>query len=57
MFELGIVERSLLQLIDKCLHAGVLDGEAFVEPAMGTTQRLVLATSWVMAAMTWSEPC
>ena len=33
-----VADGSLLRRIGKCLHVGVLDGEAVREPAMGTTQ-------------------
>jgi len=48
ILELRIVDGLLLRRIGKCLHVGVFDSEAFVEPAMGTTQMLVLTASWVM---------
>src|SRR2546428_9591446 len=38
MLELRVVDGSLLRLIGKCLHVGVLDGAALSEPEMGTTQ-------------------
>jgi len=34
---------SLLRLVGKCLHVGVLDGEEFSEPDRGTTQGSVLS--------------
>src|SRR5262249_59015358 len=34
---------SLLRLIGKCLHVGVLDGETIVEPELGTAQGSVLS--------------
>ena len=34
---------SLLRLIGKCLHVGVLDGEAYGEPELGTVQGSVLS--------------
>jgi group II intron reverse transcriptase/maturase len=38
-----ISDKSLLRLIGKCLHVGVLDGEAFYKPAEGTVQGSVLS--------------
>src|SRR5438132_10887832 len=38
MLALRVADGSLLRLIGKCLHVGVLDGEALSEPEMGTTQ-------------------
>src|SRR6266446_450117 len=43
MLELRVVDGSLLRLLGKCLHVGVLDGEALSEPEMGTTQGSVLS--------------
>ncbi len=43
MLELRVADGSLLRLIGKCLHVGVLDGEALSEPEMGTTQGSVLS--------------
>jgi RNA-directed DNA polymerase len=43
MLEVRVADGSLRQLIGKCLHVGVLDGEAFVEPILGTTQGSVLS--------------
>jgi retron-type reverse transcriptase len=40
--EVRVADGSLRQLLGKCLHGGVLDGEAFVEPILGTTQGAVL---------------
>jgi RNA-directed DNA polymerase len=33
-----IADESLLRLIGKCLHVGVLDGEEYAEPEVGTAQ-------------------
>ncbi len=41
--EIRVAEGSLLRLIGKCLHVRVLDGEAFSEPELGTTQGSVLS--------------
>ena len=38
-----VVDGSLLRLIGKCLHVGVLDGEEYSEPAEGTVQGSVLS--------------
>jgi group II intron reverse transcriptase/maturase len=38
MLQERIADGSLLRLIGKCLHVGVLDGEEFSRPAEGTTQ-------------------
>src|SRR3989454_7762636 len=43
MLELRVVDGSLLRLIGKCLHVGVLDGEALLEPELGTAQGSVLS--------------
>ena len=33
-----VADGSLLRLVGKCLHVGVLDGEEFTEPSEGTVQ-------------------
>jgi RNA-directed DNA polymerase len=38
MIEIRIADGSLLRLIGKCLHVGVLDGADYTEPDMGTIQ-------------------
>ena len=38
-----VVDGSLLRLIGKCLHVGVLDGEVYFEPGEGTAQGSVLS--------------
>jgi RNA-directed DNA polymerase len=43
MLEVRVAEGSLLRLIGKCLHVGVLDGEAYGEPELGTVQGSVLS--------------
>jgi len=43
MLQTRIVDGSLLRLIGKCLHVGVLDGEEYSEPDRGTTQGSVLS--------------
>jgi RNA-directed DNA polymerase len=41
--EVRVADGSLLRLIGKCLHVGVLDGGAVVEPELGTVQGSVLS--------------
>src|SRR5919197_1015158 len=43
MLEVRVADESLLRLIGKCLHVGVLDGEAMLEPELGTVQGSVLS--------------
>jgi group II intron reverse transcriptase/maturase len=43
ILEVRVADGSLLRLIGKCLHVGVLDGEAYVEPELGTAQGSVLS--------------
>jgi RNA-directed DNA polymerase len=43
MLEIRVADGSLMRLIGKCLHVGVLDGEELSEPEMGTTQGSVLS--------------
>ena len=43
MLGMGVADGSLLRLIGKCLHVGVLDGETIVEPEVGTAQGSVLS--------------
>jgi group II intron reverse transcriptase/maturase len=43
MLEVRVADGSLLRLIGKCLHVGVLDGEAYGEPELGTVQGSVLS--------------
>ena len=43
MLEVRVADGSLLRLIGKCLHVGVLDGEAVLEPEVGTVQGSVLS--------------
>jgi group II intron reverse transcriptase/maturase len=38
MIQVRVADGSLLRLIGKCLHAGVLDGKDYTEPEMGTVQ-------------------
>jgi group II intron reverse transcriptase/maturase len=43
MLQIRVADGSLLRLIGKCLHVGVLDGEEYSEPDRGTTQGSVLS--------------
>lgn len=43
MLQIRVADGSLLRLIGKCLHVGVLDGEEYSEPERGTTQGSVLS--------------
>lgn len=43
MLQTRVVDGSLLRLIGKCLHVGVLDGEDYSEPDGGTPQGSVLS--------------
>ena len=43
MLQVRIADGSLLRLIGKCLHVGVLEGEQYSEPEEGTTQGSVLS--------------
>lgn len=43
MLQIRIADGSLLRLIGKCLHVGVLDGEEYSEPERGTTQGSALS--------------
>jgi group II intron reverse transcriptase/maturase len=43
MLEIRVADGSLLRLIGKCLHAGVLDGAAYAEPEVGTAQGSALS--------------
>jgi RNA-directed DNA polymerase len=43
MLEVRVADGSLLRLIGKCVHVGVLDGEAMWEPELGTVQGSVLS--------------
>jgi len=38
-----IADESLMRLVGKCLHVGVLDGERYAEPDVGTAQGSVLS--------------
>jgi group II intron reverse transcriptase/maturase len=43
MLGVRVADGSLMRLIGKCLHVGVLDGEALYEPELGTVQGSVLS--------------
>jgi group II intron reverse transcriptase/maturase len=43
MLQERVADGSLLRLIGKCLHVGVLDGERFTEPSGGTVQGSTLS--------------
>jgi RNA-directed DNA polymerase len=43
MLRIRVADESLLRLVGKCLHVGVLDGEEYTEPEEGTTQGSVLS--------------
>jgi len=43
MLQVRVADGALLQLIGKCLHAGVLDGAEYSEPEVGTAQGSALS--------------
>jgi retron-type reverse transcriptase len=43
MIQLRVADGSLLRLIGKCLHVGVLDGSEYSEPEEGTVQGSTLS--------------
>ena len=43
MLQIRVADGSLLRLVGKCLHVGVLDGAAYVESDTGTAQGSVLS--------------
>ncbi len=43
MLQIRVADGSLMRLIGKCLHVGVLDGEEYSEPDRGTTQGSLLS--------------
>lgn len=43
MLRLRVSDGSMLRLIGKCLHVGVLEGSDYSEPGLGTTQGSVLS--------------
>ena len=43
MLQQRVADGSLLRLVGKCLHVGVLDGEEYSEPDEGTAQGSILS--------------
>jgi len=43
LLQLRIADGSILRLVGKCLHVGVLDGEEFTEPEDGTAQGSIIS--------------
>jgi group II intron reverse transcriptase/maturase len=43
MLRSRVADESLLRLVGKCLHVGVLDGSEYTEPDMGTAQGSVIS--------------
>jgi RNA-directed DNA polymerase len=43
MLQIRVADPSLLRLVGKCLHVGVLDGEEFSEPDEGTVQGSIIS--------------
>lgn len=43
MLQKRVADGSMLRLIGKCLHVGVLDGEEYAEPETGTAQGSILS--------------
>jgi RNA-directed DNA polymerase len=43
MLQVRVADGSLLRLVSKCLHVGVLDGEEFSTPDVGTAQGSILS--------------
>lgn len=43
MLQRRVADGSMLRLVGKCLHVGVLDGEVFTEPSVGTVQGSTLS--------------
>ena len=43
LLQIRVADGSLMRLIGKCLHVGVLDGSAYAEPETGTAQGSVLS--------------
>lgn len=43
MLRTRVADESLLRLVGKCLHAGVLDGDQYTEPEQGTAQGSVIS--------------
>jgi group II intron reverse transcriptase/maturase len=43
LLQLRVADGSLLRLVGKCLHVGVLDGEVFTKPEGGTAQGSIIS--------------
>lgn len=43
MLQERVADGSLLRLVGKCLHVGVIEGEQYAEPEQGTTQGSILS--------------
>jgi RNA-directed DNA polymerase len=43
MLQERIADKSFMRLVGKCLHVGILEGEAYAEPEKGTVQGSVLS--------------
>jgi RNA-directed DNA polymerase len=43
MLQIRVADGSILRLVGKCLHVGVLDGEEYSEPDLGTAQGSILS--------------
>jgi RNA-directed DNA polymerase len=43
MLQIRVADGSMLRLVGKCLHVGVLDGEEYSEPDLGTAQGSILS--------------
>ena len=43
MLQMRIADKSLMRLVAKCLHVGVLDGETFTRPDEGTVQGSIIS--------------
>jgi RNA-directed DNA polymerase len=48
MLQTRIADTSLMRLIGKCLHVGILDGEIYEEPDIGTVQGSTLSCLWLI---------
>jgi len=53
MLQERVADGSLLRLISKCLHVGVLDGEVFTTPDAGTAQGSVLSPHGKRTSNAW----
>ena len=51
MLRRRIVDTSLLRLVGKCLHVGVLEGEQYSEPELGTACCVARPTARFVASM------